>query len=181
MLGMHHPPRGISAAALEPTREVIETVRVLLRTALDAITANPHAASAAIADADRLLDRRTTGGDFPRLDRPGGLAPWQLAKAREMMEESIGGNLDLDEVARTCDLAPARFGRAFRLSTGLSPTNWVRQRRIERAKQLLFGTKLPLAQIALECGFSDQAHFTRAFSVATGSCPGAWRRERRVH
>jgi AraC-like DNA-binding protein len=52
------------------------------------------------------------------------------------------------------------------------------KRRIERAKELLLGGELELAQIALDCGFNDQSHFTRLFVQSQGQSPGKWRRLR---
>ncbi|MCY0854617.1 helix-turn-helix transcriptional regulator [Cupriavidus sp. D39] len=48
--------------------------------------------------------------------------------------------------------------------------------RLERARALLRDTALPLAQVAIACGFSDQSHFTHVFSRALGVSPGNWRR-----
>jgi AraC-like DNA-binding protein len=53
---------------------------------------------------------------------------------------------------------------------------WFLGRRIAKAQYLLVNSGLPLAQIALECGFSDQAHFTNAFGKATGTTPARWRK-----
>jgi AraC family transcriptional regulator len=39
---------------------------------------------------------------------------------------------------------------------------------------------LPLAEIALDCGFSEQSHFTRTFTRMVGTSPGEWRRQRRL-
>lgn len=50
--------------------------------------------------------------------------------------------------------------------------------RIEEAKALLAQPHLPLADIALICGFGDQSHFTRVFGQIVGVSPGAWRRVR---
>jgi AraC family transcriptional regulator len=49
--------------------------------------------------------------------------------------------------------------------------------RVKRAKDLLRGTKRPIADIAVACGFADQSHLTRVFSKAFGISPGAWRRQ----
>ncbi|WP_408056533.1 helix-turn-helix domain-containing protein [Tardiphaga alba] len=65
---------------------------------------------------------------------------------------------------------------AFKKTTGLTPHQWIQSQRIERARNALANTSQPLAEIALECGFSDQSHFTRVFSKIVGSPPGNWRR-----
>ena len=49
---------------------------------------------------------------------------------------------------------------------------------MEKAKKFLIDAELPLAEIALECGFSDQSHFTRVFSRTVGTSPGTWQRLR---
>jgi AraC family transcriptional regulator len=52
-------------------------------------------------------------------------------------------------------------------------------RRLEKAQELLGGTDLPLAEIALATGFSDQSHFSRRFRDHLGTTPSAFRRAQR--
>src|SRR3546814_10177753 len=59
--------------------------------------------------------------------------------------------------------------------------SWFVQRRVQHAEALLTGTQLPIVQIALECGFTDQAHFTKAFAKANGTTPARWRRRSEEH
>jgi AraC family transcriptional regulator len=68
------------------------------------------------------------------------------------------------------------FSRAFKQSTGIPPHQWLLDRRVETAKDLLRRSCLSLTDIALTCGFSDQSHFTRVFVRACGVSPGVWRR-----
>jgi AraC family transcriptional regulator len=56
----------------------------------------------------------------------------------------------------------------------------LRERRIEKAKQLIVQGRTSLAEIALICGFSSQASFTRAFTRAVGSPPGQYRAEQEM-
>lgn len=109
----------------------------------------------------------------------GGLAPWQERRAKELIETRIGSDLSLDELALECGLSVAHFTRAFRQSTGETPHRWLMRRRAQTAQFLLLSTDKPLAQIAVECGFVDQAHFTNQFAKITGTPPGAFRREQR--
>jgi AraC family transcriptional regulator len=124
--------------------------------------------------------RRTqnTLGPFRTIAR-GGLAPWQLRRAKEMMGSRLDGAVSLAELARVCDLSSGHFARAFKRTTGQSPHHWLIAQRIEKAKQLMTETSLSLAEIACACGFADQSHFTRVFSRATQTTPGVWR-DRRV-
>jgi AraC family transcriptional regulator len=106
----------------------------------------------------------------------GGLAPWQLRRAKEMLISHLDEPISLAELARVCKLSPGHFARAFRQTTGQPPHRWLVEQRIGKAKQLLVDTTLSLAQIALTCGFADQSHFTRVFAQLVQSSPGQWRR-----
>jgi AraC family transcriptional regulator len=106
----------------------------------------------------------------------GGLAPWQLRRAKEMLISRLDEPISLAELARACKLSPSHFARAFRQTTGQPPHRWLMEQRIEKAKQLLVDSTLSLAQIAWTCGFADQSHFTRVFAQLVQSSPGQWRR-----
>jgi transcriptional regulator GlxA family with amidase domain len=91
------------------------------------------------------------------------------------MQDRIAENLSLAEFACECGLSISAFARAFRVSTGLTPHRYFTSLRIERAKTLLSGERLPLTHIAGAVGYSDQAHFTTAFARHTGHPPARWR------
>jgi AraC family transcriptional regulator len=105
-----------------------------------------------------------------------GLSPWQERRAVEMIMERLDGNIRLSDMARECGLSVSHFTRAFRKSFGMSPYRWLLERRIDRAKTLLVDSNLPIIDIAIRCGFSDQTAFTRAFGRIVGDSPGRWRR-----
>lgn len=109
-----------------------------------------------------------------------GLAPWQERRAKEFIDAHLTGDVSLARLAGECELSLSHFARSFRQSTGLTPHRWLLERRIEKSKSLLLDFALPLADIALACGFADQSHFTRVFSRMTGSSPGVWRRMKRT-
>jgi AraC family transcriptional regulator len=108
----------------------------------------------------------------------GGLAPWQERRAKELMSTHLGREISLAFVAGECGLSVSHFARSFKQCTGTPPHRWLLENRVERAKELLTDAEPPLAEIALECGFSDQSHFTRVFSRTVGTSPGTWRRLR---
>ena len=107
----------------------------------------------------------------------GGLAPWQVKRACEKLESDLGGKISLQQIAADFDLSVSHFSRAFRVSTGLPPHQWLLRQRVKTAKQLMNVRDLPLAEIAISAGFANQSHFTRVFFTAVGVSPAAWRRE----
>jgi AraC family transcriptional regulator len=119
----------------------------------------------------------TFGGLRPTEPSTGsGLAAWQLRRAREIMHSRLAGHVTIADIARECQLTPSYFARAFRISTGATPHRYLQELRVAEAKSYLLSSTLPLADVALICGFGDQSYFTRVFTRSTGDSPGAWRR-----
>jgi AraC-like DNA-binding protein len=112
--------------------------------------------------------------------RASGLAPWQLRRAKEMLMAGISEHLPLSAVAAACRLSVSHFARAFRVSTGVPPHQWLIAARVNTARDLLAQSETPLAEIANMCGFADQSHFSRLFAHVNGTSPGAWRRVHRA-
>ncbi|WP_235884741.1 helix-turn-helix domain-containing protein [Bradyrhizobium frederickii] len=94
------------------------------------------------------------------------------------MRVRLASSLTISHIAAECRLTPSHFARCFRRSTGVAPHEYLSQLRVKEAKRLMTTTKLPLADIALICGFGDQSYFVRVFSRRVGTSPGAWRRAR---
>jgi transcriptional regulator GlxA family with amidase domain len=112
-------------------------------------------------------------------DRRGGLAPWQLRRATEYMTEHLSGPVLLKDVAGQTGLSPSRFGRAFKLSMGVSPHRWQMNLRVLEAQEMLRDGRRSQADIALATGFAEQSHFSRVFKEVVGVPPGAWQRAHR--
>jgi AraC family transcriptional regulator len=108
----------------------------------------------------------------------GHLAPWQERRAKEMIDANLANEISLSTLAGECGLSTSHFARAFRLTTGVPPYQWLLRRRLDQALELLRDDYLSIAQIASLCGFSDQSHLTRVFTRAIGEPPAAWRRRR---
>lgn len=106
----------------------------------------------------------------------GRMAPWQIRKVASQVETNLDKPIRSSDLASAVRLSPCHFSRVFRTSFGESPLEYVTKKRIERAKQQMLSTDSPLGDIALDCGFADQAHFSRMFRRVTGESPSAWRR-----
>ncbi len=85
--------------------------------------------------------------------------------------------LTLAAVARRTHLSEDHFGRLFRSEVGVSPMQYLRDARLQRARQLLHRTRLTVSEIAYEVGFRDPAYFSRVFKACTdGLSPREFRR-----
>jgi transcriptional regulator GlxA family with amidase domain len=83
-------------------------------------------------------------------------------------------------LAEIAQLSVHHFARAFRQSLGIPPHNYIVQRRVEHAQRLLRNTNLPLSEIAIEAGFTDQSHLARHFRTIIGVSPGLARHRLRT-
>jgi AraC-like DNA-binding protein len=106
----------------------------------------------------------------------GGLSPWQMRRAGEFLEAHLDGNISLRQVAEACELSVSHFARAFKKTFRKPPHNWLTERRVDRARDLMMNSRLPLAGIATLCGFADQSALNRSFKRIHGVSPGIWRR-----
>jgi len=111
----------------------------------------------------------------PTKHATGGLTARQMRRATEFLDAHLDGDIDVRQVAETCELSVSHFARAFKQTFRRPPYQWLLERRIEKARDLMKGSRLPLAEIALQCGFADQSGFNRSFKRIHGVTPGTWR------
>lgn len=100
-----------------------------------------------------------------------------LSELLAFVDKGLSGKLSLDTLATRAGLSRAAFTRTFRASVGLSPHQYLSERRIEAAKRLLLETDFDLAYIAQETGFSSQSHFTGVFRDTVGCTPARFRQQ----
>lgn len=115
-------------------------------------------------------DRRDEDAEFRT-----GFTAAHYKRVLDFIEAHYGRTIVLEELAQEAGISPFHFARQFKKTIGQSPMQFVRSFRIDRAKLLLEDANLPLIDIALRCGFADQAHFSRVFKQATGQTPKAFR------
>jgi AraC-like DNA-binding protein len=121
----------------------------------------------------RLADvmSRMAGAQQARAVR---LHPPSVRAARDLLIGKGAARVPMKELEAASGLSRWDLARQFRAAYGVSPHRFHLLRRLDLARGLI-RKRLPLADIALSCGFADQAHLSRHFKSAFGLSPGRWR------
>jgi AraC-like DNA-binding protein len=143
----------------------------LLCEAVEALDSDTVRARASLFRAVALVQQPPASASGPR-----GLAPWQARSTIALIDKDLAGRVDITRLAANVRLSQSHFHRAFKQCFGRPPLQFIIQRRIQRALELMRSTDRSLSDIAQACGFSDQAHFSHAFRKRVGRTPGTWRR-----
>ncbi|MDR2220422.1 MAG: AraC family transcriptional regulator [Methylobacillus sp.] len=106
-----------------------------------------------------------------------GLTSLQIRRVSDYIHANLAADISLDDLARVTGLSRTLFIQCFKESFKETPHQYIIRNRIRRSQNMLTGSTLPSVEIALACGFSDQAHFCRSFQKSTGMTPIAYRRQ----
>ncbi|MFJ9774581.1 helix-turn-helix domain-containing protein [Kitasatospora sp. NPDC101157] len=155
-------PAGELAGLDVPAEEVLGRLAAELRERLQA--------AGDWAQRFTLLD-----GALLRAARPSGSVPAEVGWAWRALRRS-GGGLPVAELARETGWSARHLQARFRRETGLTPKAAARVIRFDRARHLLAAGSPPprLAELAVRCGYFDQAHLAREFRALAGAAPSAW-------
>lgn len=115
----------------------------------------------------------------------GGFAPSSGGTARiDYVDEAIffmTNNYDrpitISEIASRLNLDRSYFSRLFKERTGKTPTDWLLDHRLSKAKALMRATDLKIGEIARSIGFDDQLYFSRKFHARCGISPAEWKKQ----
>jgi len=173
----------LAASTLDATRSREWTRRMmgLLEAAVGQLHDLDHPAQGTLLEAASLLRlqiRPPLRGDAP--DARGRLLEWQARKVREYIDGHITGPVPVADLCALLQRSAAHFSRSFKRTFGESPHSFVMRRRVELAARYMLTTDAPLSDIALRCGFADQAHLSKNYRRAVGQTPAAWRRVHRL-
>ena len=95
-------------------------------------------------------------------------------RARDIIQDRFSEDISLTDLAHMAGLSPFHLVRVFEKQFGVTPHAYLTQTRVKRARQSLSGAER-IVDIAVNCGFSDQAHLTRLFKRQIGITPGKYR------
>jgi YesN/AraC family two-component response regulator len=98
-------------------------------------------------------------------------------RAADFIREHLGEPLRLAQVARVAGFGPDHFSELFQREHGVSFAHYLLMARIERAKQMLVGTKLNVEQVQALCGFRNRVYFHRVFRAVVGATPARYRQK----
>ncbi len=91
-----------------------------------------------------------------------------LLRAKDLIDRHYARSLDVPALARAAHASTAHFSRSFKRAFGETPYQYLRRRRIERAKDLLRETELSVTDVSLEVGFQSLGSFSSAFREVVG-------------
>jgi AraC family transcriptional regulator len=106
-------------------------------------------------------------------------APW-LLRVRDYIEEHCGNAIRLNELSAVAGRHPAHLSSEFRRFFGKTISQFIRERRVLRAADMLRSGFANACEVAMMCGFYDQSHFTHAFRRMMGCTPAQYRSRRHL-
>ena len=119
-----------------------------------------------------ILAYRRSAGQFASYD---GRHSSHIYEVKKYLEEHCLEDIQIKELAEQFYISVYYLSHSFKSMTGYSPKQFLLMNRLSYAKDLLWNTKKPIAQIAVECGFGNANNFIRAFKKHTGAAPGKFR------
>ena len=172
----------VSRVTLGRSQDWVHHVISLLDAAMNQLYRKEKTAQGTILEAASLLRQRIdppAPQEAP--DGRGRLLAWQARKVRDYIDSHITGPVLVADLCALIQRSEAHFSRSFKRTFGESPHGFVVRRRVELAARYMLTTDASLSDIALRCGFTDQAHLCKHFRQTAGQTPAAWRRAHRSH
>ena len=93
----------------------------------------------------------------------------------EFMKTNLHRKLTIDEIAQSVELSCSRVGHLFKSEFSMSPGQYLKLLRVEKARELLESTSLRVKVIMVRVGIQDQSHFTKDFKKVYGLTPSKYR------
>lgn len=171
-----------AALGAMPPHGAARHVLTLLERVMAELGQEDCSARDALREATRLLrgrlapDAKAIGDE----GETGHLLAWQVRRVCAYIDAHMAGPLRIADLCALIQRSEAHFSRSFKRTFGTSPHAYLVRHRLQRAAEYMLQTDASLSEIALRCGFADQAHLCKLFRKEVGSTPGAWRRVRRA-
>jgi AraC family transcriptional regulator len=161
-LSPDHPLLDVHVRGIKPWIDALE---------LSIAEPGPFADDASLALAHLIVAKLTC---VPERRTPA-LKAGALGRVRDYVAEHLGETIRVEDLAALTDLSVGRFALCFQASTGVSPSRFVRGRRVEAAMGLLRDSPMPMVEVAVACGFSSQQHMATMMRRLVGVAPSSVR------
>jgi AraC family transcriptional regulator len=168
------PPGGVPAGSAQ----LVARLAQMLGVARDNADTHYEVTKRIVAEASLLLESHLACDIQSLPNQNGMLARWQINRVRTFIDEHLTECIRVADLSGLARSSPSYFSAAFKRTFGASPHAYLMKRRIGVAAEQMLGSDAPLSEIAMNCGFADQAHFSRQFRRMMGATPSNWRRER---
>jgi AraC family transcriptional regulator len=155
---------------------IIDRLALACHTLIDRPGISPGEASSAAYGAMAALHDGVFGTD----EAPDFTLPPAIARVVAYIDTNLNRALNIDRLATLAEMSRSHFVRQFTLATGLAPSSFVQERRIERIERLLVATDMTIGAIAALTGFSDANYLAKAFRRLRGMTPLDYRVSRRL-
>lgn len=124
----------------------------------------------------RVVSKYSTNAS-ENLNTDAGLSVPVLQSIFDFIDENLHRRIVIDRLATKAGVGAAQFARLFKRATNVTLHQYIIKRRVDRSRDLLAETDMPIAEIAHECGFADQVHLTRFFGRIVGTSPASFRKK----
>jgi AraC family transcriptional regulator len=149
--------------------ECVRHVLTLLDVAVRRLQTSDEVAHGTILEATSFLRKQIDSEPAQGLpDGCGRLLAWQARKVRDYIDSHLTAPVPVADLCVLIGRSKAHFSRSFKRTFGESPHAFVIWRRVELAARYMLQTDAPLSDIALRCGFIDQAHLSKQFRRSMG-------------
>jgi AraC-like DNA-binding protein len=127
----------------------------------------------------QLIDHSPTLPDSIRLTS-GHQKHQALSSIMLYIEQHFRDSIDQRDLAQRCGMTTFRFSRLFKEANGLGFTDYILNKRMNFAKELLDNSQMPITSIGYEAGFKDPSYFARAFKQFANCTPSEYRLARQL-
>jgi AraC-like DNA-binding protein len=122
----------------------------------------------------RLLSTQCVGGKT-KVSQQEQIAAERMKQMLRFVEEHYAEELTVERIAASVALSESACLRSFRQMLGITPIQYVKQFRVEKAAELLRSTRLKTGEIGMECGFADGSYFIKTFREIKHCTPKEYR------